>query len=286
MAAGIARELTGPRTQAIIVVSRRRPFLDRVTARILELWPRRLTKFTGNFSAYWTQRHERAELLQKTYERQQENMPALKSTSQEQNGPKQRQAKDLERKLARVRRCQAAPENAELAMHFPRRGDPAIGSSTRKTFQNLGRPLFSDFSCTWSGATRSGFLAQIVAAETALFRLLLGKLPPDSESRGSAQETGSGSRPAAHERGPGMRRHRGHLNSGSAGWTPASCGLFPFGMRGGLGLQKVGQMSGGEKSKVAFARLDPPKREVLVLEEPTNDLDLSARDSLEEALRA
>jgi ATP-binding cassette subfamily F protein 3 len=62
--------------------------------------------------------------------------------------------------------------------------------------------------------------------------------------------------------------------------------LARFGIRGELALQKVGQMSGGEKSKVALARLNAQSVNVLVLDEPTNHLDLWARDSLEEALRA
>ncbi len=62
--------------------------------------------------------------------------------------------------------------------------------------------------------------------------------------------------------------------------------LARFGIRGELALQKVGAMSGGEKSKVALARLNAQNVNVLVLDEPTNHLDLWARDSLEEALRA
>jgi ATP-binding cassette subfamily F protein 3 len=62
--------------------------------------------------------------------------------------------------------------------------------------------------------------------------------------------------------------------------------LARFGIRGEQALQKVGLMSGGEKSKVALARLNAQNVNVLVLDEPTNHLDLWARDSLEEALKA
>jgi ATP-binding cassette subfamily F protein 3 len=60
--------------------------------------------------------------------------------------------------------------------------------------------------------------------------------------------------------------------------------LARFGIRGELALQQVGQMSGGEKSKVALARLAAQDVNVLVLDEPTNHLDLAAREQLERVL--
>ncbi|WP_445785727.1 ATP-binding cassette domain-containing protein [Stratiformator vulcanicus] len=62
--------------------------------------------------------------------------------------------------------------------------------------------------------------------------------------------------------------------------------LAKFGVKGDLGLQKISAMSGGEKSRVALARLAALNINVMVLDEPTNHLDLWARDSLERALKA
>ncbi|MBI5758018.1 MAG: ABC-F family ATP-binding cassette domain-containing protein, partial [Planctomycetales bacterium] len=61
--------------------------------------------------------------------------------------------------------------------------------------------------------------------------------------------------------------------------------LGRFGLRGEIVFQRVGNLSGGEKSKVALARLAALNANVLVLDEPTNHLDLWARDALETALR-
>jgi ATP-binding cassette, subfamily F, member 3 len=61
--------------------------------------------------------------------------------------------------------------------------------------------------------------------------------------------------------------------------------LARFGVIGELALQKVGAMSGGEKSKVALARLYALEPNVLVLDEPTNHLDLWSRDALERSLK-
>ena len=62
--------------------------------------------------------------------------------------------------------------------------------------------------------------------------------------------------------------------------------LARFGIRGDMAFQTIGSMSGGERSKVALARLAVLNANVLILDEPTNHLDLWARDSLESALKA
>jgi ATP-binding cassette subfamily F protein 3 len=61
--------------------------------------------------------------------------------------------------------------------------------------------------------------------------------------------------------------------------------LARFGVKGELQMQKVSAMSGGEKSRVALAKLAAQQVNVMVLDEPTNHLDIWARDALEHALR-
>ena len=62
--------------------------------------------------------------------------------------------------------------------------------------------------------------------------------------------------------------------------------LARFGITGDTALQKVGRLSGGERSRAALARLAAADANFLVLDEPTNHLDLWARDALEQALTA
>src|SRR6185295_5258071 len=62
--------------------------------------------------------------------------------------------------------------------------------------------------------------------------------------------------------------------------------LARFGLKGEIVFQKVGSLSGGEKSKAALARVAALNCNVLVLDEPTNHLDLWSRAALEEALRS
>ncbi len=277
--------------QAMIIVSHDRYFLDRVTNRILELWAGRLTDYAGNFSAYWRQRHERGELLQKTYERQQEYIARTEDfIRRNKMGQKSGQAKDREKKLARVEEIERPPEIAELGMNFSSVGRPGDWVlDAQQVAKSLGRPLFTDFSLRVGRGDSLGIFGPNGCGKTTLLRVLLGELPPDS----GVARIGTGVKLGYFDQrltsvDPECDAIEAIRPPDRPEVTPATLRnlLARFGIRGELALQKVGAMSGGEKSKVALARLNAQNVNVLVLDEPTNHLDLWARDSLEEALRA
>jgi ATP-binding cassette, subfamily F, member 3 len=277
--------------QAMIIVSHDRYFLDRVTNRILELWSGRLTDYSGNFSAYWKQRYERAELLQKTYERQQEYIARTEDYIRKNKmGQKSAQAKDREKKLARVEEIERPTEISELAMNFPSQGRPGDWVLDAQAIaKDLGRPLFSDFSLRVERGDSLGIFGPNGCGKTTLLRVLLAELPPDA----GVARIGTGVKLGYFDQrltsvDPDCDAIEAIRPPDRPDLTPGTLrGLLArFGIRGELALQKVGLMSGGEKSKVALARLNAQNVNVLVLDEPTNHLDLWARDSLEEALRA
>jgi ATP-binding cassette subfamily F protein 3 len=277
--------------QAMLVVSHDRYFLDRVTNRILELFSGRLTDYSGNFSAYWRQRHERTELLQKTYERQQEYIARTEEyIRRNKMGQKSAQAKDREKKLARVEEIERPAEIPELGMQFPSAGRPGDWVLDAKEIsKTLGRPLFSDFSLRVERGDSLGIFGPNGCGKTTLLRVLLGELPPDA----GVARIGTGVKVGYFDQrltsvDPNCDAIEAIRPPDRPDLTPGTLRslLARFGIRGDLALQKVGQMSGGEKSKVALARLNAQNVNVLVLDEPTNHLDLWARDSLEEALRA
>jgi len=274
---------------AVILVSHDRYFLDRVTTRIFEMNNARLTSYTGNFSAYWRQRDERATLLERTFEKQRDLIAKTENfIRRNKYGQKHAQAADREKKLERINQVELPNEIATPAMTFgspSRTGDWVIdATSISKGFDTV---LFEDLTLRIHRGDRIGILGPNGSGKTTLLRTLVADLAPDAGS----VRFGTGVKVGYFDQ---------HLSSVKADidaveavrphnqpeFTPAMARslLARFGIRGDLALQKVGAMSGGEKSKVALAKVAAQNVNLLVLDEPTNHLDLWARESLERAL--
>jgi ATP-binding cassette, subfamily F, member 3 len=277
--------------QAFLVVSHDRYFLDRVTQRILELRDGRITDYSGNFSAYWRQRRERNQLLERTYERQQEEIARMQDfVRRNKAGQKSAQAHDREKKLARIEAVDRPTEITDPAMAFTaagRPGDWVIDAA--QIAAGYDRPLFSDFSLRVDRGDALGIVGANGCGKTTLLRTLVGQLAPKE----GCVRLGTGVRLGYFDQrlesvDPELDAVEAIRPADRPDLTPGALRnlLARFGVRSALALQKVDQMSGGEKSKVALARLAAHEANVLVLDEPTNHLDLWARDSLEEALTA
>ena len=279
-------------SQAVILVSHDRYFLDRVTTRILEIAGGSVTDYKGNFSAYWAQRAERIMVLERSYEKQQESIARMEDfVRRNKSGQKSTQAHDREKKLERIERIEMPRALAhELPMDFgkpSRTGDWVIeAKNLSKGFG--GSPLFKDFTLQVRRGDRIGILGPNGSGKTTLLRVLIGELAPDHGTVrfGAGVKIGYYDQQLSavdpQEEAAEAIRPPGDLT------TPLSqlrSRLARFGIRGDMAFRKVGDMSGGEKSKTALARLSLLNANVLILDEPTNHLDLWARASLEEAMQ-
>ena len=277
--------------QAILVVSHDRYFLDRVTIRTLELYQGTVDSYPGNFTQYKRLKAERLEVQRRTYERQQEDIAKMEDFIRRYHfGDRHQQAEDRRKKLERIERVAPPREIASPPMGFPpasRTGDIVLRAEhLTKGFQP-SRPLFKDLSFDILRGEKWGILGPNGSGKTTLLRCLLGELQPD-EGRvvlGSGVKVGyfdqmlsgidlgeqalDAVRPSHKEFVEQQRRDL----------------LARFGVTGDMVFQKVGSLSGGERNRVALARLSASDANVLILDEPTNHLDLWARGSLEKALQ-
>ena len=277
--------------QAMVLVSHDRYFLDRVTNRILELYNSTVTDYSGNFSAYWRQRDERLKVQRRTYEKQQEFISKTEDfIRRNKSGQKHAQAADREKKLSRFVQVEPPREILTPAMGFgeaSRTGDWVIDAvNVGKSF---GSPLFSGVTLRIERGARIGIFGPNGSGKTTLLRTLLGDLQPDA----GTIRMGTGVRVGYYDQQ--LSSVDGHLDAIEAARPPNDPSITPgrirnllarFGLRGEMVFQKVELMSGGERSKVALARIAAKNVNLLALDEPTNHLDLWARDSLEDALKA
>ncbi|MEZ6053753.1 MAG: ABC-F family ATP-binding cassette domain-containing protein [Planctomycetaceae bacterium] len=297
-------EFLAKSNQAVLVVSHDRYFLDRVTNRTLELWQGGITDYSGNFSFYWKERDERLKVLRRTYDKQVEFVEKTKTfIAKNKYGQKSAQAKDRVKKLERVELVEIPPDFKEIVMGFPeasRTGDWVIRAEGVSRGFN-GELLFEDVTVQIDRGDKVGILGPNGSGKTTLLRVLLGELPPDE----GVVRFGAGVELAYFDQqlksvdasldGVEAVRQPGNHWSGNAPFalgrgtdmTPGFVrGLLArFGISGDLGLQRVGAMSGGERTKVALARMYAMHPNVMFLDEPTNHLDLWACAALERSLR-
>lgn len=277
---------------AMIIVSHDRYFLDKVTNRTLELYRGTVDSYTGNFSAYLRQKEERLLVARRTYEKQREEIAKAEEFIRRHHyGQKAAQAQDRRKKLERIELVEPPREIEPPPIRFPpaeRSGDVVL------RVENLGkgfeRPLFSGLTFDIARGERWGILGPNGCGKTTLLRCLLGEVLPDVGRvvRGYNVVIGYFDQylhclpddlPAMDAVLPTetvaddlIEQKRRDL-------------LAKFGITGDRALTPVKNLSGGERCRVALARLTATRANLLVLDEPTNHLDLWARDALEQALK-
>ncbi len=283
--------------KAIVVVSHDRYFLDRVTNRILELHGGRSSEYKGNFSAYWHQRDERLKVLEREHEKQQDFIEKTEDfIRRNKAGQKSVQAKDREKKLARVERIELPQDFQETRMSFgdpSRTGDIVLDAvDLAKGFSaSEGRQprelLFENITVRLLRGERLGIVGPNGCGKTTLLRTMLGELEADAGKVRLGANVKVGYYDQQLESvDPALDAVEAVRPPERPDFTPGQARgmLARFGVKGDLQMQKVGAMSGGEKSRVALAKIAAQQVNVMVLDEPTNHLDLWARDSLEKAL--
>ena len=274
----------------MIVVSHDRYFLDKVVTRIWELYEGKIDVYPGNYTQYWKLRTEKAKVLQRQFEKQQDYIADQEAYIRRYGaGQRAKQAHDREKKLARVERVETMREISGPRMGFgevERSGDIVV--EARKLTKAYDKPLFKDFNFSLLRGQCVGVLGPNGAGKSTLIKTMIGKVTPDSGDVKLGHKVLVG----YHDQGlealpPETTVLRAVWPEDDPDWVQGDVRdlLARFGLSGDLVLHNVGQLSGGEKGKAALARLAATSANLLVMDEPTNHLDIWACDALERSIQ-
>ena len=293
---GILRLETSLQKQpSAIVVTHDRAFLDRFATRILELDRGTLRSYPGNFSDY--ERVKAGELAAEAVAARQFDRFWAQEEAWIRKGVEARRTRNEGRvkRLERLRGERAARRtrigNVKLTIGEGLRSGKLVCELTQVGKSFGGRAIVSDLDLLISRGDRLGLIGPNGAGKTTLINLALGKLAPDA----GRVRLGTNVQPAYFD------QMREALDPGKTVAETISPGSEWIELAGGrkhvmsyLGdflfpprraNSPVRMLSGGERNRLLLARLFARPANVLVLDEPTNDLDIESLELLEAALQ-
>jgi sulfate-transporting ATPase len=278
----------------VMIVTHDRYFLDNVTGWILEIERGRGYPFEGNYSSWLGQKRKRLQQEEK------EESARQRALAMEQEwiaaSPRARQAKNQ----ARIKRYEEllaksqeqATGVAEIVIPpGPRLGNVVIeAEGLRKGYGN--NLLIDDLSFKLPPGGIVGVIGPNGAGKTTLFRMIIGQEQPEGGSLRVGDTVKLGY----------VDQSRDTLNADKTVWQEISNGeeviylgkravqsrayVAAFNFKGSDQQKKVGILSGGERNRVHLAKMLKTEHNVILLDEPTNDLDVDTLRALEDALIA
>ncbi|BAY61923.1 ABC transporter ATP-binding protein [Calothrix brevissima NIES-22] len=284
------RSLTTP----MVIVSHDREFLDRLCNQIVETERGVSTSYLGNYSAYLLQKAENEAAQLSAYERQQKEIEKQQTFVDRfrASATRSTQAKSREKQLEKIERIEA-PTAGVRTLHFrfpdaPRSGREVVNIKDLTHIYD-DKILFLGANLFIEKGDRIAFLGPNGAGKSTLLRVIMGMEPPTEgtvklgdhnvipgyfeQNQAEALDLQKTVMETIHDEVPDWKNEE----------VRTLLGRFLF--TGDTVFKQVGALSGGEKARLALAKMLLRPANLLILDEPTNHLDIPAKEMLEEALQ-
>jgi ATP-binding cassette subfamily F protein 3 len=279
---------------AVLLVSHDRYFLDAVVDSIADLENQRLTVFKGNYSHFRRQKDERQVRQQEMYDNQRDEIARLQQVIKKNMGGDSIQSKLRARMETRIERMDKVERVVTDGRTVRALFDvDAAGRIGRDVLRSEGltktygsRTLFDNLNFLIERGERVGLVGPNGAGKTTLVKLILGMEQPTRGSIGLGHNARVSyfSQHAADSLRPDLSVIDSIQDVADMTETEARSYLARFLFTGDDVFKSVGMLSGGEKNKLALARMILEPCNLLILDEPTNHLDIASCEALTDML--
>ena len=276
--------------KTILVVSHDRVFLDRVVNRIIELGDGKLQDYRGNYSNYLEQRADRVARQQKEWQFQSEWIEKQEDYIRRNiAGQKTKQAQSRRKLLARVKpleKPKGAPGQVKFRFRPVERSGRYVLTVRNLTIGYDATPLVEGIGFEVQRGERWAILGPNGAGKTTLLRTLIGARAPIEGELDWNEALDVGYYDQQLQDLNVEATVLDQIRELDLTVTDEELRFYvaQFLFTGEDVFKKVGQLSGGEKSRLTLARLIYVAPQLLALDEPTNHLDIASREALESAL--
>lgn len=274
---------------SILLVSHDRRFLDKVVTRILDLHQGKLDSYPGNYSDYIVQKQARLQALEKAYQKQQEEIRRTEDFIRRYKaGVKARQARGRESQLQRLERLERPDQNARIAnwdleVKVESGQDVLTISGLAKSYP--GRPLFAGVDLLLRKGERAALIGPNGCGKSTLLKIIVGEETADEGQIRLGSRVQVGYFAQQHE---GLNPELSVLDeliySSECTLEEARTLLGRMLFTGDDVFKKVKDLSGGERARLALLKLLLTDANFLVLDEPTNHMDMESRLVVEDML--
>ena len=276
----------------VLAISHDRYFIDRVADRVIEITEGHAEFYSGNYSFYMDEKQARFNLQLKQYEQEQAKLKQLGYTVERMKGwginnrTLYRRAMSIQHRMERIKKTEKPKTEKKMKATF---GEKDFSGDVVFKMKNVAkafgeRTLFSDVNLTVEGGERIALLGDNGTGKSTFIKCLLG----DEDCAGKIQfgpTVKFGYLPQIiHFDHPERTLYDTMLYEKNCTPQVARDRLGQFLFQGEDVFKQVGNLSGGEQSRLRLCMLMDEKINLLILDEPTNHLDIASREWVEAAI--